>query len=69
MTITGSQLIHILERQGFVIQRQKGSHVRLKGPDGQHITIPVHGSRALPTGTLLSILREVGLSIRDIEDK
>ncbi len=65
MTITGMELIRVLEGHGFAVQRQKGSHVRLEGPRGQHVTVPVHGSRALPKGTL--ILRDAGLSIQDIQ--
>ena len=29
-TVTGKQVITALEKRGFVVQRQKGSHVRLK---------------------------------------
>ena len=68
MTVTGSQLIRILKHQGFVVQRQKGSHVRPQGPQGQHVTVPVHGSRVLPSGTLVAILREAGLTVQDLEN-
>lgn len=67
MTITGMELIRVLEGHGFAVQRQKGSHVRLEGPHGQHVTVPVHGARALPKGTLLAILRDAGLSIQDVQ--
>jgi predicted RNA binding protein YcfA (HicA-like mRNA interferase family) len=51
----------LLERLGYVVLRQKGSHVRLRheGPPVHMITIPLHNP--LKTGTLHSILSEVAL--------
>lgn len=66
MTITGRELIRLLENRGFVILRQKGSHVRLKGPNSQYLTTLIHGTRSLPTGTL-AILREAGLTTKDLQ--
>ncbi len=49
-------LIILVKHYGFVVVRQKGSHVRLS--DGEHkITIAVH-NRELKQGTPNSILRQ-----------
>lgn len=55
---TGAELIRFLEKQGFVTQRQQGSHVRLAHPDGRKATVPVHAGRELPVGLLRAIIRE-----------
>jgi predicted RNA binding protein YcfA (HicA-like mRNA interferase family) len=64
--ITGTKLISILEKKGFVIQRQKGSHVRLKDSQERVVTIPVHGHQPLGKGLLLKILRDAELSKEDL---
>ncbi|MEB3191806.1 MAG: type II toxin-antitoxin system HicA family toxin [Snowella sp.] len=64
--ITGKQLITILEKKGFVPQRQKGSHVRLKNPENRVVTIPVHANKILGKGLLLKILRDAELSKEDL---
>jgi predicted RNA binding protein YcfA (HicA-like mRNA interferase family) len=49
----------MLERRGYRIIRQKGSHVRLRhdGPPGHLVTVPLHNP--LRVGTLHGILSEV----------
>lgn len=57
--LSGPELIAALRRFGYVITRQKGSHLRLtstlKGE--HHITIPNHAE--LRVGTLNSIVGDV----------
>ena len=62
--LTGEELIKILERMGFEKVRQKGSHVRLKHPDGRVTTVPIHKGRDIPKGLLRKIIREdLGLTV------
>jgi predicted RNA binding protein YcfA (HicA-like mRNA interferase family) len=63
--ITGKQLITI-KKKGFVSQRQKGSHVRLKDSENRVVTIPVHANKILGKGLLLKILRDAELSKEDL---
>ncbi|OPX73259.1 MAG: YcfA-like protein [Methanoregulaceae archaeon PtaB.Bin108] len=56
--IRGKDLITFLEKLGFVIIRQKGSHVRMKSDDGRYTTIPVHSGEDIPKGLLRKIIRE-----------
>jgi predicted RNA binding protein YcfA (HicA-like mRNA interferase family) len=48
-----------MERLGYAVIRQKGSHLRLRheGPPVHAITIPLHNE--VKTGTLYGILSEV----------
>ena len=57
--ISADRVIRALERLGYEMIRQKGSHVRLRhdGPPAHAITVPLHDP--LKTGTLHGILSEV----------
>jgi predicted RNA binding protein YcfA (HicA-like mRNA interferase family) len=54
-------LIRALGRIGFVVFRQRGSHVTLRHPDGRRAIIPLHNF-PLKKGTLTGLLREISLS-------
>lgn len=60
--ISAKELIKILEKQGFEVVHQKGSHVRLKHPDGRRTTVPMHSGENIGVGLLRKILRDVNLS-------
>lgn len=53
-----------LEELGFRALRQKGSHIRYVHPDGRKTTIPDHGSRDVPKGLLVKIIRyDIGIDV------
>ena len=39
------EVIRILERLGFVVIRQRGSHIQLRHEDGRGTTVPMHKGR------------------------
>jgi predicted RNA binding protein YcfA (HicA-like mRNA interferase family) len=58
--LSGQRLVKALERAGWQIARQRGSHVRMKHPDRRTpITVSLH--RELKRGTLSGILNDAGL--------
>jgi len=57
--LSGKELIKALERDGFIIVRQKGSHVSLRKNEFRTV-VPLHSD--LSKGTLLGILKQCGLS-------
>jgi len=60
--ISGAQLIRVLERLGWEVVRQRGSHVRLRHPDRRtFLVVPLH--RELKRRTLRGILRDAGLDV------
>lgn len=65
LVVKDTELFNILVKHfGFAPLRQRGSHVRLS--DGTHyVTIPIH-NRELKQGTLISILKQAGLTKEDI---
>ncbi len=61
-SVTAQELITALEKIGFAIVRQKGSHVRMKHEDGRVVTIPIHAGKGIGKGLLLKILRDADLT-------
>ncbi len=62
--ISGKECIKALEKAGFLVIRQKGSHISLiRGKPFAQIVVPNH--RELDRGTLRSIIRQSGLSIEE----
>ena len=55
---TGAELIAALQKIGFKVVRQKGSHVRVKHEDNRAVTIPIHAGKTIGKGLLLKILRD-----------
>jgi predicted RNA binding protein YcfA (HicA-like mRNA interferase family) len=57
-----SELVRLLERNGFVLVKEKGS-IRYYGKAEwpNLIRIDYHGSKEVPTGTCHSILRAAGI--------
>ena len=57
--VSGERLFQVLQRLGYSVIRQKGSHTRLRhdGHPVHSITVPQHDP--LKTGTLHGILSEV----------
>jgi predicted RNA binding protein YcfA (HicA-like mRNA interferase family) len=52
------EVIKALEKSGFVVKRQTGSHIILfKAELKRPLTIPLH-SKDLPKGTLRAIIRQ-----------
>jgi len=64
--VSGAETVKALQRAGFVRVRQAGSHVTMRDHDTRRsATVPLHGSRDLPPGTLRSILRQAALSVEE----
>jgi len=61
-----SELVRLLERNGFELIREKGS-IRYYGKLGldKLIRLDYHGSREIPKGTCDAILKAAGLKKRE----
>jgi predicted RNA binding protein YcfA (HicA-like mRNA interferase family) len=59
--LTAKQVIRRLEAEGWYEQRQAGSHKQFKHPEKpETVTVPVHGNKDIPAGTLADIKRKAG---------
>jgi predicted RNA binding protein YcfA (HicA-like mRNA interferase family) len=64
--VRGDRLVKALDRAGFAVTRVKGSHHRLRHPDGRATTVPVHAGQDVPKGTLRSVLQDTGLTVEEL---
>ena len=62
--VSGRECIRALEKAGFYVTRQRGSHVMLRrDTPSARVTVPDH--RELDTGTLRAIIRQSGLTVEE----
>ena len=64
--ISGHQCVRALERSGYRVLRQRGSHVRLVADSRPPVTVPLHDQ--LDRGTLRSIIRTVEFTVEQFID-
>ena len=59
--VSGQKLVRVLERLGFTLDRQRGSHMILfRAEPPTTVTVPDH--RELDRGTLRAILRQADIT-------
>jgi predicted RNA binding protein YcfA (HicA-like mRNA interferase family) len=62
--IKARDILKALKADGWIEVRSKGSHVQLKHQSKPGlVTLPMHGSKDLKLGTLISIERQSGLRL------
>ena len=65
-SLTPKKIIRVLEQHGFQLDHSTGSHrIYYHKDTGKRVTVPFH-TNDLPLGTLLSILKQAGLSRDDL---
>ena len=65
--ISSKDLIKCLIQLGFLQVSQKGSHIKLKHPDGRTVIVPNH--KQIKKGTLKKgILNPLGISVEELLD-
>ena len=56
------KVIKLLNKIGFEILRQRGSHVILKHPDGRVTVVPVHPGEDVGRGLLSKIIKDTRMT-------
>lgn len=59
--VTGRQCVAALERAGFMVRRQSGSHIIMSKAGSPILSIPNHNP--IKRGTLRAIIRDAGLTV------
>jgi predicted RNA binding protein YcfA (HicA-like mRNA interferase family) len=59
--LASEDMCRLLEREGFALVSQKGSHRKYRHPDGRMTIVPM-GKDPLRPGTQADILRQAGIS-------
>jgi predicted RNA binding protein YcfA (HicA-like mRNA interferase family) len=61
------EVLQALQKAGFVIHHQSGSHAQLRHPQKQQlrVTVPRHDRFDLPVPVLRSIIRQAGMTVEE----
>jgi predicted RNA binding protein YcfA (HicA-like mRNA interferase family) len=63
--VSGQELVRALQRVGFIVNRQKGSHIVLRRENPfARVVVPDH--KQIRLGTLRQILNEAGLTVEQL---
>jgi predicted RNA binding protein YcfA (HicA-like mRNA interferase family) len=63
--LSGRDLVRVLLKIGFIVKRQRGSHIVLRRTDPPaRVVVPDH--KELRIGTLRSILNNAGMTVEDL---
>jgi predicted RNA binding protein YcfA (HicA-like mRNA interferase family) len=63
--VSAADAIRVLEKAGFYLVRQSGSHKIFKNAEGKRATIPFHSGKELHPKILKSILRDADLAVEE----
>ncbi|EPF21198.1 MAG: type II toxin-antitoxin system HicA family toxin [Microcystis aeruginosa Ma_MB_F_20061100_S19] len=55
------EFIKVIEKLGFYLDRQKGSHAIYKNSGGCRVVIPIHSGKDIKQGTLRGMIQDIGL--------
>ncbi len=66
--VSGKEMLRFLKREGFVGIRVRGSHHVLTRGETDAV-VPVHGNRVMAVGTLRKILRDIGMTPDEFEER
>ena len=67
MPYKAREVLAKLQRAGFIIRRQSGSHAVLRHPDGRQTYVAMH-TGDVPTGTFRSILKQANITEEDFRN-
>jgi predicted RNA binding protein YcfA (HicA-like mRNA interferase family) len=63
--VSGADLVRVLQKLGFTVRRQHGSHIIMRRDDPYSQTVvPNHAQ--VDRGTLRAILRQTGISAEEL---
>jgi predicted RNA binding protein YcfA (HicA-like mRNA interferase family) len=66
--LSAREICSVLEKLGFSVTRQSGSHIIYKNAQGKRATVSFHTAKILHPKVLKSILRDAGLSIEELSE-
>lgn len=65
--VSARQLVQALEKIGYVVDRQRGSHLVLRNQNPPHRRLTVPDHKEIAKGTLRAILRQAGLTVEEFQ--
>lgn len=64
--LSGRQLVKVLGKLGYAVDRQRGSHIILRHTKPPHRRLVVPDHDEIAKGTLRALLRDAGLTVEDL---
>ena len=65
--VSGREVVKRLKKVGFILVRQRGSHMILRREAPPKMTVSIPDRKELKRKTLKNILRQVGLTVYQFE--
>ncbi|NMC19637.1 MAG: type II toxin-antitoxin system HicA family toxin [Thermogutta sp.] len=65
--VSARRLVEALEKIGYVVDRQRGSHLILRNQNPPHRRLTVPDHKEIAKGTLRAILRQAGLTVEEFQ--
>jgi predicted RNA binding protein YcfA (HicA-like mRNA interferase family) len=66
--VTARQIIAVLEKAGFSLARQSGSHKIYRNAAGKRATVPFHATKTLHPKVLRSIMRDAEITLDNLKE-
>ena len=65
-SLTPKDIVRVLKKRGFVLDRSRGSHqIWLHPVSRKRAVVPMH-NKSIPIGTLYSILKQAGIDKNEL---
>ncbi len=65
--VTAREVIKVIEKAGFYLVRQSGSHKIYKNDKGVRITVPYHSGKILHPKLVKSVIRDADLTVEEFK--
>ncbi|MEO1144641.1 MAG: type II toxin-antitoxin system HicA family toxin [Cyanobacteria bacterium J06638_22] len=65
--LSGREVVRVFEQLGWQVVRQRGSHI-IMVKEGEIATLSVPDHREVAKGTLRSLIRSAGLTVKEFTD-
>jgi predicted RNA binding protein YcfA (HicA-like mRNA interferase family) len=59
------EICRVLETMGFVLVRQRGSHMQYRHTNGRRTTVPNHPGRDVSPVLLRQIIKDIGITLEE----
>ncbi len=66
--VTAGEAVRALQKLGFALVRQSGSHRIYRNAAGRRVTLVMHGNRTLHPKAVRSILRDAEITVEQFKD-
>lgn len=62
---SGREIVRALRGAGWTLARVEGSHHLMRGPTGRIVSVPIHGAKTLPVGTIKGVIGDLDVSVEE----